>query len=90
MTTRANLIDHGCELTARHIKARVDLSRGINAVVIRDNGTVRIYSTIAKLPVKEYKYLIGTYGRNMPFERIQDDCICRLNELSLTPQQRTR
>jgi hypothetical protein len=85
MTARANLLVHGYERTAAHIKGRIDRTEGVKPVVIRDDGSVRLYPRACRVPANEEKYLVGNYGRNMPIERIEDDCICRLQELSATP-----
>lgn len=84
MTKRANLLAHGYERTAAHIKARIDRSKGVKPVVVRDDGSVRIYHRALQVPANEEKCLVGNYGRNMPVNVIEDDCICRLRELSAT------
>lgn len=82
MTARANLLVHGYERVAQHIKGRIDRAEGIKPVVVRDDGSVRIYPRACRVPENEERCLIGNYGRNMPVERIEDDCICRLREIS--------
>lgn len=82
MTARANLLVHGYEHTAKHIKGRIERTTGVKPVVVRDDGSVRIYHRACRVPPDEEKFLIGNYGSAMPIELIEDDCICRLRELS--------
>lgn len=82
MTKRANLLVHGYERTAAHIKGRISRTTGVKPVVVRDDGSVRIYHRALQVPENEEKFLIGNYGSAMPIELIEDDCICRLRELS--------
>ena len=78
----ANLLRHGYERVAAHIKGRVERTKGVKPVVVRNDGSVRIYQSAAGLPVDDEPHLVGAYGQHMPIEVIEDDCICRLRELS--------
>lgn len=72
----------GHDKVAEHIASCIAKAGvGCLPVVIRDDGAVRIYPRVQKLPASEEQFLIGTYSKTARLDLIRGDCLSRMMEL---------
>lgn len=81
MTMRCNVIRHGHEQAAEHVKCVILRSRGVQTLVVRPNGAMRMYGS-DRVSEEDRPYIVGAYTKTVLIEEIEDDLIFRLRELS--------
>ena len=77
--TRTNLLVNGYEHTAAHVKASIS-ARGRTTLVVRNDGTLRLYGGTERLRQVDRQFVVGTYKRDVPVNWIEDDLIAHMRD----------
>lgn len=82
MTSHKNLLVNGYEDVAEHVSHVVRKYRGVQALVVRDDGVVRMYPSFDRVKESDKPHIVGAYNKKVRVNEIEDDLILRLRELS--------
>lgn len=80
--THRNLLRDGYEDVAEHVSRVIRRTRGTHALVIRKDGSVRLYPQFDRVRESDQAFVVGTYNRQARVEFIENDLIEVLKELS--------
>lgn len=76
---RTNLLVNGYEHTAAHVKASIK-ERGRATLVVRNDGTLRMYDGTERVRQADRPFVVGTYRRDVPLNWIEDDLIAHMRD----------
>lgn len=82
-----NLLLDGYEHAAEHVKSVIRHSKGAHTLVVRGDGSMRMYGGTDRVKEDDRQNVVGTYNRQARVEHLEDDLLCRLREISMTRKQ---
>lgn len=77
-----NLLQDGYEHAAEHVKSIIRHSKGMHTLVVRQDGSLRMYGGTDRVKEQDRSNIVGTYNKDARVEQLEDDLLFRIREIN--------